>query len=186
MDAGNPENLMECKSMTNIVFNNDICHETGIDSVFEKLDIQEVRFTAESCVDNSVKDPKTFIETNVVGSLNPAENTCALDAQVYATSQETIYPPHHHTHNALISLPDQAALIWSAKPDRASFAALSSCLWHKSHLIKLFRQLRIETVFRRTHHDHYPETPGRRTSFGLWKRTKRKRLVLFSGSLQNN
>ncbi|WP_257789326.1 GDP-mannose 4,6-dehydratase [Oxalobacter formigenes] len=68
MDAGNPENLMECKSMTNIVFNNDICHETGIDSVFEKLDIQEVRFTAESCVDNSVKDPKTFIETNVVGA----------------------------------------------------------------------------------------------------------------------
>lgn len=68
MDAGNPENLMECKSMTNIVFNNDICHETGIDSVFEKLDIQEVRFTAESCVDNSVKDQKTFIETNVVGA----------------------------------------------------------------------------------------------------------------------
>ena len=74
--AGNLENLKECETMTNYKFvQGDICDEILVQSLFEKYDIRGViHFAAESHVDNSIKEPKSFMETNFMGTFNLIEN----------------------------------------------------------------------------------------------------------------
>ena len=74
--AGNLDNLGECESMTNYKFvRGDICDEILVQSLFEKYDIRGViHFAAESHVDNSIKGPKSFMETNFMGTFNLIEN----------------------------------------------------------------------------------------------------------------
>lgn len=74
--AGNLENLGECEAMTNYKFvQGDICDEILVQSLFEKYDIRGViHFAAESHVDNSIKGPKSFMETNFMGTFNLIEN----------------------------------------------------------------------------------------------------------------
>ena len=73
--AGNLENLRECEGMPNYTFiKGDICDEALIDRLFEEYDIQGViHFAAESHVDNSIKGPKAFIQTNIVGTFTLIE-----------------------------------------------------------------------------------------------------------------
>lgn len=74
--AGNLDNLKECESMTNYQFiQGDICDAELVKSLFEKYDIRGViHFAAESHVDNSIKGPKSFMETNFMGTFNLIEN----------------------------------------------------------------------------------------------------------------
>lgn len=73
--AGSTDNLSECETMPNYHFvKGDICDEKLIESLFEKYDIQGViHFAAESHVDNSIKNPKEFVNTNLVGTFNLLE-----------------------------------------------------------------------------------------------------------------
>ncbi len=73
--AGNLDNLRECESMVNYTFvRGDICDEALIDNLFKKHDIRGVvHFAAESHVDNSIKGPKAFIQTNIVGTFTLIE-----------------------------------------------------------------------------------------------------------------
>lgn len=49
----------------------DICDEILLDKIFKSYKIDGViNFAAESHVDNSIKNPKIFIETNVMGTFN--------------------------------------------------------------------------------------------------------------------
>lgn len=68
--AGNLDNLKECQNMPNYRFiQGDICDRELIEKLFKEFDIQGViHFAAESHVDNSIKNPKSFIETNVMGT----------------------------------------------------------------------------------------------------------------------
>lgn len=77
--AGNLDNLAECESFKNYLFvKGDICDEALIDSLFTKFDIRGViHFAAESHVDNSIKGPKSFMETNYMGTFNLIENARA-------------------------------------------------------------------------------------------------------------
>ncbi len=77
--AGNLDNLAECESFKNYLFvKGDICDEALIDSLFIKFDIRGViHFAAESHVDNSIKGPKSFMETNYMGTFNLIENARA-------------------------------------------------------------------------------------------------------------
>lgn len=74
--AGNLDNLKECERLTNYTFiKGDICNDVLVRSLFEKYDIRGViHFAAESHVDNSIKGPKAFMETNVMGTFNLIEN----------------------------------------------------------------------------------------------------------------
>ena len=74
--AGNLENLKECENMTNYTFvKGDICDEALVQMLFRQHDIRGViHFAAESHVDNSIKGPKAFVETNVMGTFNLIEN----------------------------------------------------------------------------------------------------------------
>lgn len=70
--AGNLDNVKECEQMSNYVFvQGDICDEQLVNSLFDKYDIRGViHFAAESHVDNSIKGPRIFVDTNVMGTLN--------------------------------------------------------------------------------------------------------------------
>ncbi len=68
--AGNLENLKEIEEDDHYTFvKGDICDRELVESLFEKYDIKGViHFAAESHVDNSIKNPGVFIETNVNGT----------------------------------------------------------------------------------------------------------------------
>ncbi len=70
--AGDIENLKEVEDHPNHTFiQGDIRDRKLIEEIFQKYDIQGViHFAAESHVDNSIKNPGVFIETNVNGTYN--------------------------------------------------------------------------------------------------------------------
>ena len=70
--AGNLANLKDIEGKANYTFvKADICDFETIRSVFEKYDITGViHLAAESHVDRSIKDPFTFAQTNVMGTLS--------------------------------------------------------------------------------------------------------------------
>jgi dTDP-glucose 4,6-dehydratase len=70
--AGDLENIKECEDNPNYTFiKGDIRDRKLIEEIFQKYDIRGVvHFAAESHVDNSIKNPGVFIETNVNGTYN--------------------------------------------------------------------------------------------------------------------
>ncbi|MGJ0366428.1 dTDP-glucose 4,6-dehydratase [Aliarcobacter cryaerophilus] len=68
--AGDLENLKECENNTNYKFiKGDICNRELVEFIFSEYDIQGViHFAAESHVDNSIKNPGVFVQTNVNGT----------------------------------------------------------------------------------------------------------------------
>jgi len=68
--AGDLANLSECENNSNYKFiKGDICNRELVEFIFSEYDIQGViHFAAESHVDNSIKNPGVFIETNVNGT----------------------------------------------------------------------------------------------------------------------
>ncbi|WP_297440846.1 GDP-mannose 4,6-dehydratase, partial [Sulfurimonas sp.] len=68
--AGNLDNLKECEDNPRYKFiKGDICNRDLVEFIFTEYDIQGViHFAAESHVDNSIKHPGVFIETNVNGT----------------------------------------------------------------------------------------------------------------------
>ena len=75
--AGNPENLTDIASdfASRYIFQKvDICDAAKLEEVFSRYDIDAVcHFAAESHVDRSIKDPGSFIQTNIVGTFNLLE-----------------------------------------------------------------------------------------------------------------
>ena len=73
--AGNLDNLKECESLPNYKFvQGDICDAELVEKLFADNDIRGViHFAAESHVDNSIKGPRAFINTNIVGTFNLLE-----------------------------------------------------------------------------------------------------------------
>ena len=70
--AGNLENLIEVENNDRYTFvQGDICNRELIAYLFKTYDIGGViHFAAESHVDNSIKDPESFVRTNVFGTFN--------------------------------------------------------------------------------------------------------------------
>ena len=70
--AGNLENLKDIENRDNYTFvKANICDKEAIAKIFAENDIDRVvHFAAESHVDRSIKDPFTFAQTNVMGTLS--------------------------------------------------------------------------------------------------------------------
>jgi len=68
--AGNLENLKECENNPRYKFiKGDICNRDLVEFIFSEYDISGViHFAAESHVDNSIKNPGVFVNTNVNGT----------------------------------------------------------------------------------------------------------------------
>ena len=97
--AGNLENLKEVENNPNYTFvKGDICDEDLVNRLFDKYEITGViHFAAESHVDNSIKGPKTFINTNIVGTFNllEAARTHWFDAPFTPKKGKETYRFHH-------------------------------------------------------------------------------------------
>ncbi|MGJ0333512.1 dTDP-glucose 4,6-dehydratase [Aliarcobacter cryaerophilus] len=68
--AGDLENLKECEANPRYKFiKGDICNRELVEFIFNEYDIKGViHFAAESHVDNSIKNPGVFVQTNVNGT----------------------------------------------------------------------------------------------------------------------
>ncbi len=68
--AGDLKNLKECESSDRYKFiKGDICNRELVEFIFEEYDVKAViHFAAESHVDNSIKNPGIFMQTNVNGT----------------------------------------------------------------------------------------------------------------------
>jgi dTDP-glucose 4,6-dehydratase len=68
--AGNLDNLKECENNPRYKFiKGDICNRELVEFIFTEYDINSViHFAAESHVDNSIKNPGVFVQTNVTGT----------------------------------------------------------------------------------------------------------------------
>jgi len=68
--AGNLENLKECEGNPRYKFiKGDICNRELVEFIFNEYNISGViHFAAESHVDNSIKNPEVFVQTNVNGT----------------------------------------------------------------------------------------------------------------------
>lgn len=70
--AGNLENLIDVENKKNYKFiKQDICDFQKMKTLFKEYEINYiVHLAAESHVDRSIKDPFTFVQTNVMGTLS--------------------------------------------------------------------------------------------------------------------
>lgn len=68
--AGDLANLAECESSPRYKFiKGDICNRDLVEFIFNEYDVKGViHFAAESHVDNSIKNPGVFVQTNVNGT----------------------------------------------------------------------------------------------------------------------
>ena len=68
--AGTLDNLKECENNPRYKFiKGDICNRELVEFIFSEYDITGViHFAAESHVDNSIKNPGVFVQTNVNGT----------------------------------------------------------------------------------------------------------------------
>lgn len=74
--AGNLDNLKECEGSENYTFvKGNICDNELVEQIFQNYKITDViHFAAESHVDNLIKNPRAFVETNVLGTFTLLEN----------------------------------------------------------------------------------------------------------------
>lgn len=98
--CGNLENLKDIENNPNYIFvHGNICDKNLVPELVREVDCV-VNFAAESHVDNSIKTPEIFIETNVQGTLNllQASKELGIDRflqistdEVYGTLGKTGY-----------------------------------------------------------------------------------------------
>mgnify|MGYP002858689173 CR=1 FL=1 len=97
--AGNLDNLTEVADNPNYTFiKGDICDEALVNSLFDKYEITGViHFAAESHVDNSIKGPRAFINTNLLGTFNLLESARIhwFDAPFTPKTGKEKYRFHH-------------------------------------------------------------------------------------------
>ncbi|MCT4699773.1 MULTISPECIES: dTDP-glucose 4,6-dehydratase [Tenacibaculum] len=97
--AGNLENLKDLDGKPNYTFvRADICDHNLMEEIFIKYNIDSViHLAAESHVDRSIKDPFSFAQTNVMGTLSllqAAKNTWKgnyKDKMFYHVSTDEVY-----------------------------------------------------------------------------------------------
>ena len=70
--AGNYDNIKDLEKYTNYKFvYGDIRNKEELEELFEREKFDYViNFAAESHVDNSIKNPNLFAETNILGTIN--------------------------------------------------------------------------------------------------------------------
>ena len=90
--CGNIENLNDIKDNKNHTFvHGNICDKNLVRDIIAQVDCV-VNFAAESHVDNSIKHPEIFIETNIQGTLNLLQASKELGIEKYLqVSTDEVY-----------------------------------------------------------------------------------------------
>ncbi len=87
--AGNAASLEQVLDKIEFV-TGDICNEDLLNPLVEACDIV-VHFAAESHNDNSIKNPKPFIETNIIGTYNVLEAVRKYGKRLHHISTDEVY-----------------------------------------------------------------------------------------------
>lgn len=88
--AGNTQNLDGLDKSRFKFIKGDICDENTIDAAVADSDAV-VHFAAETHVDNSVDDPRPFVDTNVVGTFQVLEAVRKHDKRLHHISTDEVY-----------------------------------------------------------------------------------------------
>jgi dTDP-glucose 4,6-dehydratase len=90
--AGNLDNLAEITNHKNYKFiQGNICNRDLVQHIFSEYDVRGViHFAAESHVDNSIKNPEAFIQTNINGTFNLIDV-----AKRYWMQEPFVYKPEY-------------------------------------------------------------------------------------------
>ncbi len=88
--AGNKENLASADPARCHLTVGDICDPAIVDKLVADCDAV-VHFAAESHVDNSLTDPFSFVQTNVVGTFHILEAVCKHDKRLHHISTDEVY-----------------------------------------------------------------------------------------------
>ena len=87
--AGNPDNLASVLEKIEFV-TGDICDRELMDRLVGETDIV-VHFAAESHNDNSLRDPRPFVETNVIGTYTILEAVRKHDKRLHHISTDEVF-----------------------------------------------------------------------------------------------
>jgi len=118
--AGNLENLKEVKNHPRYKFiKGNICNRELVEYIFNEYDIRGViHFAAESHVDNSIKNPGVFVETNVNGTyalIDVAKNYWMEEPFKYKKKYEGCRFHHISTDEVYGTLPDDPNILFTEK-----------------------------------------------------------------------
>lgn len=122
--AGDMNNLSDApQSDRHIFVKGDICDRALIESLFEQYDIRGViHFAAESHVDNSIKNPGVFVQTNVNGTftlIDVAYKTWMEKPFVYKTGFEECRFHHISTDEVYGTLSDDPSDLFTEETSYA-------------------------------------------------------------------
>jgi dTDP-glucose 4,6-dehydratase len=118
--AGNLENLKEVENNPRYKFiKGDICNRELVEYIFNEYDIKGViHFAAESHVDNSIKNPGVFVETNVNGTytlIDVAYKYWMEEPFKYKEGYEDCRFHHISTDEVYGSLPNDPNILFTEK-----------------------------------------------------------------------
>lgn len=104
--AGNLENLKEVETNKNYTFvKGDICDKELVTKLFQENDIDRVvHFAAESHVDRSIRNPETFVVTNVLGTmvlLNAAKDAWGQEDGTFAEGKKFLHVSTDEVYGSL-------------------------------------------------------------------------------------
>jgi dTDP-glucose 4,6-dehydratase len=88
--AGNQENLKGLDSSIYAFVKGNICDPELVDKLIEKNDVV-VHFAAESHNDNSIANPRPFIDTNIIGTFNILEAVRKHGKRLHHVSTDEVY-----------------------------------------------------------------------------------------------
>jgi len=116
--AGNLENLKEVENHPRYKFiKGNICNRELVEYIFNEYDIRGViHFAAESHVDNSIKNPGVFVETNVNGTytlIDAAKNYWMEEPFKYKKEYEGCRFHHISTDEVYGTLPEDPNVLFT-------------------------------------------------------------------------
>jgi dTDP-glucose 4,6-dehydratase len=118
--AGNLENLKEIENNPRYKFiKGNICNRELVEYIFKEYDIRGViHFAAESHVDNSIKNPGVFVETNVNGTytlIDVAKNYWMEEPFKYKDEYKGCRFHHISTDEVYGTLPEDPNILFTEK-----------------------------------------------------------------------
>ena len=134
--AGNISNLSQISNSSHTLIEGDICDPNLVKSLFDKYEFESIiHFAAESHVDRSIDGPSSFIQTNIVGTLNLLEH-----ARLYfsKTKNKNFRFLHVSTDEVYGSLDDEGKFVESTPYDPSSPYSASKA--GSDHLVRAWNR----------------------------------------------
>ena len=134
--AGNISNLSQISNSSHTLIEGDICDPNIVKSLFDKYEFESIiHFAAESHVDRSIDGPSSFIQTNIIGTLNLLEH-----ARLYfsKTKNKNFRFLHVSTDEVYGSLDDEGKFVESTPYDPSSPYSASKA--GSDHLVRAWNR----------------------------------------------